>query len=331
MLVLVGIVVSGWWYWYTFTLDPQAFSDITKTETVNWSNHNVRPFYYYWSFFTQSGIWTIPAFIGLLYPYLKNRVFNKKGYLFTFLWTMISVILLSLIPEKKSRYLLPVLIPLALNTGFYIEYLFRKFKSLKNNKETFPVYFNFGLIVIIGLIFPIVGYIFLKESLTGNWFWFGLLSLSLFSISILIFKELKRKNIEKVFYLTIIFIVAIIFFGMPIEKTIAKNPNYKNLSELNSWQSETKNNVYEFNNLTPELIWDYGKPMKIIIKDDQVSIPPETSFGVLVRDIHIKQFFEVFKNYGIKKISQFDLNPRKKGSGQYHTRLSRNLYLLTTP
>ena len=47
LFFIVGILLSGWWYWYTFTLDPQAFSDITKTEAVNWSNHNVRPFYYY--------------------------------------------------------------------------------------------------------------------------------------------------------------------------------------------------------------------------------------------------------------------------------------------
>ena len=105
--LIVGLLLSGWWYWYTYTYDAEAMAKITQRETSNWTGYNVRPFYYYWSFFTQSGIWTLPAFIGLLYPYLKNRVVDKKGYLFTFLWTIGSVVLLSIIPEKKSRYLLP--------------------------------------------------------------------------------------------------------------------------------------------------------------------------------------------------------------------------------
>ncbi|MDX1462180.1 MAG: glycosyltransferase family 39 protein, partial [Marinirhabdus sp.] len=152
---VVSLVLSGWWYWYTYTFDPEAVAEITRRETSNWTGYNVRPFYYYWSFFTQSGVWTIPAFIGLLYPYLKNRVSDKKGYLFTFIWTMASVVLLSVIPEKKSRYLLPVLIPLALNTAYYIEYLFLKFEVLKDKRETYPVYFNFGLIALIGIVFPV--------------------------------------------------------------------------------------------------------------------------------------------------------------------------------
>ncbi|NJW55184.1 hypothetical protein HC175_19915, partial [Salinimicrobium sp. CDJ15-91] len=131
------------------------------------TNYNVRPFYYYWSFFTQSGIWTIPAFVALLYPYMKSRVSNKKAYKFALLWTLSAVILLSIIPEKKSRYLLPVLIPMALNTGFYIEYLFRCFKTLEK-KEKWVVYFIHGLIAVIGLAFPVAGYFLLE--LEGHWF-----------------------------------------------------------------------------------------------------------------------------------------------------------------
>ncbi len=238
--LVVATVVSGWWHWYTMTFDPAA-AEITKKETTNWISYEIKPFYYYWSFFTQSGVWTIPAFIGLLYPYLKNRVFNKKAYLFTFLWTMLSVILLSLIPEKKSRYLLPVLIPMALNTGFYIEYLFRRFKELKDKRETIPVFFNFGLIGFIGIAFPIGGYIFLKDGLAGNWFWFVLLSLALFTIGMFMFRNLFRRKIASVFYLTIAFIVAVLWFGLPLSKAITINPDYKPFSELHAF--EEKENI----------------------------------------------------------------------------------------
>ena len=152
-LLVFGIVLGGWWYFHVRIADPETFTAIASKETSNWSSYNVRPFYYYWSFFVQSGLWTISAFISLLYPYMKSRVSNLKAYRFSFFWTLIAVVLLSVIPEKKSRYLMPVLIPLALNIGFYINYLIRAFKNMKDKREAIPVYFSFGLIGIIGILF----------------------------------------------------------------------------------------------------------------------------------------------------------------------------------
>jgi len=74
--IALAILFSVWWYLYVRLHDPETFIAVTKEETSNWTSYNVRPFYYYWSFFIQSGLWSIPAFIGLLYPYLKTRVVN---------------------------------------------------------------------------------------------------------------------------------------------------------------------------------------------------------------------------------------------------------------
>src|SRR5690554_2551759 len=139
------LVVGGWWYIYVRWQDPETFVAIAQKETSNWGSYNVRPFYYYWSFFAQSGLWAIPALVALIYPYMKKRVSNLQAYRFSLLWTLFSVLLLSLVPEKKTRYLMPVLIPLAINTGFYIEYICRRFSSMKKS-ERIPVYLNFGLI-----------------------------------------------------------------------------------------------------------------------------------------------------------------------------------------
>lgn len=328
VFLVVSTVVSGWWHWYTMTFDPAA-AEITKKETTNWISYEIKPFYYYWSFFTQSGVWTIPAFIGLLYPYLKNRVFNKKAYLFTFLWTMLSVILLSLIPEKKSRYLLPVLIPMALNTGFYIEYLFRRFKELKDKRETIPVYFNFGLIGFIGIVFPIGGYIFLKDGLAGNWLWFVLLSMALFTIGIFMFRNLFRRKIASVFYLTIAFIVAVIWFGLPLSKAITINPDYKPFSELHAFEEKENLKIYEFSGMTPELIWDYGEKMEMLNKDGEFTIPKENRFGVLVSEDNLEQFAEVYSEFTKEHVSRYDMNPKGPDSRTHKTRLYRELFIVS--
>ena len=328
LFLVVAFIVSSWWHWYTIKFDPIA-AEITKKETTNWISYETKPFYYYWSFFTQSGVWTLPAFIALLYPYLKNRVFNKKAYLFTFLWTMISVVLLSIIPEKKSRYLLPVLIPMALNTGFYIEYLFQKFRELKDKRETIPVYFNFGLIAFIGIAFPIGGYFFLKEGLDGNWVWFVLLSIALFSIGIFMFRNLFRRNITTVFYLTIAFIVMVIWFGLPLSAAITNNPDYKPYSELSALGKEQQIKIYEFSDMTPELIWDYGQKMKILKVGNEVTIPEENQFGVMVSENNHENFDEAFSNFKRERIARYDMNPKGSESKTNKDRLYRDLFIVT--
>jgi len=328
MFLVIAVLISGWWHWYTYNFDPAAVAEITKKETSNWTGYNVRPFYYYWSFFTQSGVWTIPAFIGLLYPYLKNRVSDKKAYLFTFLWTILSVVLLSIIPEKKSRYLLPVLIPMALNTGFYIEYLFLKFSELKDKRETIPVYFNFGLIATIGLIFPVAGYIFLKEGLAGKWVWFVILALILFSIGILMYRNLFRRKIRPVFYLTVAFIAAILCFGLPMVSAITINSEYKSLALLPDWQKEEDVIVYEFTYFTPELIWAYGDTIEVLQQEGEFKIPSEEKFGVLVSEEETARFQKTFSNFSIEKITRYDMNAKGKEDRSHKLRLFRDLYLV---
>ena len=48
---------------------------------------------------------------------------------------------------------------------------------------------------------------------------------------------------------------------------LTHNPEYKSLSELNEWQKETHLQVYEFKDFTPEMIWDYGKPIPMIFRN----------------------------------------------------------------
>lgn len=331
LFLILSLVLSGWWYWYTYTYDPIAVAEITKRETSNWTGYNVRPFYYYWSFFIQSGVWTILAFIGLLYPYLKNKVSNKKAYLFTFLWTMISLVLLSIIPEKKSRYLLPVLIPLALNTGFYIEYLVLKFAEIKDKRETIPVYFNFGLIAFIGLVFPIGGYLFLKDSLEEKWIWFLLLAIVLFCISFFMLRNLIRKKIQTVFYLTIAFIVTIIFFGLPLADVFKDNTEYSSLSEMKEWQQTEKVEVYEYTYFTPELIWDYGEPIEVLTQNNELKIPSEDRFAILVGEEELPAFTKAFVEYNVEKVRRYDMNIRPEGDRSHRTRLFRDLFLITKP
>lgn len=322
--VVVGLLIGGWWFAYVRIVDPVAFMEITSREVFRWTSYNVRPFYYYWSFFIQSGIWTIPSFVALLYPYMKNRVVHKKAYRFSLWWTLAAVILLSLIPEKKSRYLLPVLIPMALNTSFYIEYLFKKFRKLPQKEKWIP-WFNHGLIALIGLAFPVAGFFFLE--LEGYWLWFILTSVSLAGTGGAMIYFMIKQKYPRVFYLTIMFICVITVFGFPLTHAMLENPRFQNFSSLRRRAEREGFKVYEYEAESPEIIWDYGKPIPQI-REKNLQMPPEKRFGLLLLE-RDSSFVEQLKpEFKIISSERYDLNPVHPDKSGYKDRLIRMFYLL---
>ncbi|MEL4307811.1 ArnT family glycosyltransferase [Joostella sp. CR20] len=324
LTLVIGLIIGGSWFVYVRYADPKSFLDIATEEAANWTSYNVRPFYYYWSFFTQSGIWTIPAFVALLFPYLKNKVSNKQGYIFTFTWTIAAVVLLSIIPEKKSRYLLPVLIPMALNTAFYIEYITNNFKTFTKGEKA-PVYFNFGLIALIGIVFPVGGFIFLKDKLDGYYLSFILISVALFAIVFFMFYFLRKKQLENVFYLTIAFIMAVMVFGFPLANTFNKNENFNNIDKL-----QTSLKLYSLGEPAPEMIWHLGHAAPEIEHHKVINFPSENEFGILTNHENEEKLNRIFgKTHQIEFVETFDINYTANPSDKaYKNRLTSNYYII---
>lgn len=328
-MLLLGLVFGFSWYMYVRYKDPAWFHFVAKKETSSWTSHETKPFYYYWSFFTQSGIWTFAAFTSLIYPYIKKKTGNLKVYKLTLLWTLFSLILLSVIPEKKTRYLLPILVPLALNTGFYIDYLLKNFQNITKKTERYWVYFSFGILAIVGFSFPVViGFILSKEQISEYLIWIILTSVSLYIFSFLIIKGLYNKKFEITFYAVIAMFTGIVIFGIPISEAFFNNPDFASSQKLHSYEKKYQIKSYEISEFVPEYIWDYGKPINFIknIETNQIEIPKEKSFGILSSLGDSNKVFKTFKNYKIKKIAVFDMNSTSKKSNSYRERLVRNYY-----
>ncbi|QBN20054.1 ArnT family glycosyltransferase [Flavobacterium nackdongense] len=331
LLLIIGFCIGLSWPLYVRYVDPETVARVTKLESSRWGSYNIRPFYYYWSFFTQSGIWTVPALIALFYPYLKTRVSNLKAYQFTLIWTLASLMLLSIIPEKKSRYLLPVLIPMALNTGFYIEYLIRNFKNINLKIEKSVLYFAFGLIILICLIIPIGLFIKIKNEFAGFELWLIGLTISLFSLGFIAFQNLRKKDFLNVFYAVIGVQVAVIIFGIPLTNAVLINPDYHSAKELKEKEKELGIKSYEMSSFTPEIVWDYGHSIPVVLneKTNMINLPKERKFGILASKKDSILSKKKLENYNLKKISTVDLNRVPKESKKHNDRLFRIYYLAT--
>lgn len=327
VLIMITVLLSVWWPLYINMFDGETAKAIAEKETTAWKDRNVRPFYYYWSFFVQSGVWTVVAFVSLLYPYMRSRVENLKAYKFSLFWTLAAVVLLSFIPEKKSRYLLPVLIPLAYTTSFFITFVFRAFQTKMKNVEKLPVYLNFGLVGLIGLAFPIVGYLFLKDRLSGFYIRFVLTSLVLIPTGFFILKFLYQQKIQRVFYLIVFFLMTAITFGFPLANAFLDNPKYKSLVTIPQEAIEENIPVYLFNIQSPELVWDYGEKIPLL-HSHALEVPKEQKFKVLVMIGGKKTVQKAFPNAKITYQKTFDLNPIDETNKGYKDRLRTEMYLI---
>jgi len=329
MPVLTSVVIFSLaglsWGIYIYYTDTAAAEYIANKETASWSNREVKPFYHYWSFFVQSGIWTFFAFIALIYPFMKKRVENLKAYRFSLFWTLSAVVLLSMVPEKKERYLLPVLIPLALNTSFYIDYLIKNAKSLSTLDKSISN-FGFGLIGLIGLAFPFLAYFFFDGALTGYWTSFFFSSFSLFSIGVLMFYWLRKNDYEKNFYGVILLICSIILFAFPMAGLLFNNDLYSNISTLRDREELKELKIYTSQiplYFPPEYLYHFGEPVIHVKTVDD--LPQTETFGLLVHDSIPADFL---KEYRADYNQRFDLNLRKAKTGIHQNRKVMDLYVL---
>lgn len=325
-MLLLGVLIGGSWYVYVRLKDPVAFQSIASRETANWTSYEVKPFYYYWSFFLQSGLWAVPSLISLIYPYLKTQVSNLKAYQFTLLWTILGLLFLSAIPEKKVRYLVPVLIPLAINTGFYLEYLIRCFNANLLKCERVVIYIFSGIIAIVGIAYPAALFFVLKEKYESHLLLCIFSSIALLLCASLIIRGLIKYKFETVFYSMIGLFSVAVFALVPLSKEIVFNPDYNSAKNVLKYEEEFRIKTYSLTAVGPEIVWDFGKPIPVIEKEGEKSLlPSEQNFGLLVDVKDSAMIEQKFPDYQIKKLYRINVN-YKKGLKE---RLAKDYYLFS--
>lgn len=325
-MLLTGLVIGLSWYVYVRLVDSEAFKAMATRETSNWTSYELKPFYYYWSFFLQTGLWAIASITALIYPYLRQRVNNLKAYRFALLWTLFSLILLSIVPEKKVRYLIPVLIPLALTTGFYIDYLMRNFNDGMGKRERRGVYFSFGIFALIGFTFPIALVYLLKDQLHEFLFLVAISSILIYSCSFFIVKGLVHKQFAKVFYSMIAFFTLVVVSLVPLYKEFVYNPDYASTTKVQIFEQLHGIKTYALTSVPPEIVWDFGKPIPIINQTgNHIRLPMEMTFGLMVDQQDTTLIDSLFAGYTIEKVYRINLHFANKKK----ERLIKNYYIIT--
>lgn len=116
VVLLLGLAIGLAWPAYLAVQDtvaPAALA-VARLEATSWVERHARPFWDYLNFPVFAGIWTPVALLALAVPFARPRAGRYVPYAAVLAWLLIGWLLLSLVPEKKERYMLPLMPPLAL-------------------------------------------------------------------------------------------------------------------------------------------------------------------------------------------------------------------------
>ena len=151
LATIVSIVTFGWWYVYIFSHHPEAIGEVLRAELAPWVTGKARPWYYYWRFFSEMGVWGILAIAALAVPYWSTRISTKRPYLMAVLWLASALVLLSLMPEKSMDELVVMTPPYAIAVACVIYYYVEKRKTSRWAKALFTLNGYFIALVILAL------------------------------------------------------------------------------------------------------------------------------------------------------------------------------------
>lgn len=161
----ITVAMSAAWPIYIYLSHPDASTYVAQKESSAWLNRHTRSFFNYWSFPVQSGVWALLATAALVAPYARRRVARFGDYTLLTAWVWIGVLLLSLFPEKKERYLLPVLLPLAMLTALQVRALVQAFREDGATRaDEVLVRVHAGLMALVGLAAPVVAWAMIRRN-----------------------------------------------------------------------------------------------------------------------------------------------------------------------
>jgi 4-amino-4-deoxy-L-arabinose transferase-like glycosyltransferase len=262
-MLLVAIGIASWWYIYVRLEVPEISTQIANKEVEAWSNRHTRPFWFYLSFPLFTGAWL--AFLLPSFAYKKFVTAKPlgKAYKVAFWWALWTLFLLSVIPEKKERYLLPIFPPLAMLVTF-------AFHKLRNEGYTGLGRIAFLSFAILLLLIALAGppglyALFVSK---GYMSWGALLAagLLLLAVAAIVIMAIKKQNAMQLVFSAVVVLAVVTTFVLPaLPEFKYKNPDYREIGVIQNelWYSEQA--FYTDLDLNLKAIWRVGKPVTMVL------------------------------------------------------------------
>lgn len=327
-MILLALIVSGWWYVYTYIFHQDFAVDIAEQESSSWLNHNVRPWYYYWKFPAEAGIWALFWVTAIAYFFMNKKAIYYKEYKLAFIWFLASLVLLSVIPEKKTRYLLPLLIPGAILTGLYI---YQMISGIKTKTEM--IFFRSNAIIISTILIALpvalyfsfyienpVSFPVMIISAICSWGLSGFIIWSLFGK-----KGIRAINVFVAVVLAMMMVTSICL--VPIGDLFI-NEEKHSIKLLSENEKAKGLPLYYIKNekMRMEMVYEINQQIKPINLSDNAAISQAVPF-VLISELPADSVIKN-KNVTVEYIDTYDNNWRKPDHKRHNPELVRQAAII---
>ncbi len=77
---------------------------------------------------------------------------------------------------------------------------------------------------------------------------------------------------------------------------IEVNPEYTSIRQVDYYIEKDPMPVYEFKGFTPEMIWEYGSPIKVLWNGDGFDMPSQNRFLLLATEEETAEMKNIFSS-----------------------------------
>lgn len=319
LMIVLALSVGGWWYIYVHIACADALNAVVEKESGSWINRNVRPWWYYWKFFLETGVWSLLMLTSIILPLFNRHRRTSRRWLITLGWLLCSLVLLSLLPEKKNRYLLPILIPGSYVMGCMLIWWKNAFMPLMTSAKSDRIWFriNSGLIAAVMLILPIAGWIYgVTPGYLPIAIWVSFTILDLALAVWLINATVRLHPMIMLIGVTLLFMTAECLV-MPLMRSIVNNPEMKSISGIRQMPELDGLPLYHLDSedLRIELVYAAHRPIRAVNADSLATRMP----CVVITHDHAGDALptELWQVADTTYIGRFDDNRRPKSNKRY--------------
>ncbi len=318
-MLFLTLLISSWWYVYIYVSHPEMMEYVLKKESGSWMNYNVRPWWYYWKFFLETGAWSLLTLTALLVPVWRKRLADPKPYYFVLVWMLFVLFFLSLIPEKKSRYLLPVVIPAVLTGAHLFVYWIEQMK-VDDRLGRLLYRMNAGLILLVTCALPFLLYRYVYSEMHMGLGAYLFLSLLCIGIGVGVFYAFRKVR-PYTFLLGVVGLMMIAeLFMMPYIGSFVTNKERKSISLTRDIKALKPLPFYQDSRdtLRIELVYAAYKKILKIDLSDTLQVRRSLPFVLVSKE----KAEEVLPEYVLDKveltpIDRYNDNPWPKGHRRY--------------
>lgn len=332
LMVAVTLICGCWWYLYVYLFYSDRIKAVAAQESSAWMNRNVRPWYYYHKFYLEAGIWALLLISAIILSFTKGKKGGREFYM-PLVWMLLSLILLSLLPEKKTRYLMPVLVPASLVMGQLVCRWIEAFRHPREAARADKVLFriNAWLLAIVTIALPVAAWWFCYRQ--GSMALWMLVILAVVCVAVTLALALGAKRLRPQY---MVWGVAALFVtaeavALPAVKPLVNNPDMHSIS-LTADMPQLKGVPFYSNKadeLRIELVYAARRNITAIPFTDSALNRVPLPAVVLTHQGAAKELpREFLQRVDTVYVGRFDDNRRPKGTKRYEPKFIYHLTLL---